>query len=688
MTFESGDITFGSEDKILPMKTYFEKQIFHRNYDTGNLELDLDLLREFHLESYESFVANPEEWIKIAKKSIKETLELIPEKKDSKGVLIEASTLPKNILNFKIKNLKNILTISEIRKDDMGKIYKISGIIKRITTTFTRTKDISFECSECGSILSLQQSQKRIVTPSRCSCGNKGKFIEKSKSKINIQELNLEEMPEEIAGKQPQQLRVYLEDYLTDPTLSERLQPGKRIEITGIIKQLPPFMTKSDTEENISGFMLHAHLIDSLEEEDEISISDEDKTEIEKIAKDNPLKKLSQNLASSIYGHEVIKKAIILQLVKGAKKARPDGTQTRGDLHILLVGDPGQAKSVILKATSLRSPRSRYVSGTRSSSVGLTIMVKKDELSGQWCLEAGVIVLCHGSIVCLDEIDKVDKEQLSTLYEPLETQTVTIAKAGIAATLYAETSILAAANPIHGKFDFNQPITTQINLPPPLLNRFDLVFVLIDRQKDDYDKQALSHLFKIHKEEIVQEEPISILLFKKFISYARKINPILEDDIYPELERIYLKIRRQSVKEGSGVQGLPINLRNAEGLIRLATANAKIRLSKKVELEDLKVAEEIFMYSLKQIGYDESGILDMSRVSERVPVSKLGKMERVKAMIRDLTKRLGKDVPYHELIQEAESIGIQAWEAETYIEELNRIGEIISPTKGYWRITI
>jgi DNA replicative helicase MCM subunit Mcm2 (Cdc46/Mcm family) len=264
--------------------------------------------------------------------------------------------------------------------------------------------------------------------------------------------------------------------------------------------------------------MFTAFRIDLQEEEEDMELTEEDIDKIKEIARGNPLQLLAENVAPSIFGNEEIKKAIILQLAKGVKKQRgAGGTYTRGDINILLSGDPGQAKSVMGKETVLRCPNGRYVSGTRSSGVGLCASLRKDELLGSWALEAGIIVLCSGSLVVVDELDKMDKEQLSSLYEPLETQTVTLNKAGISATLKAETSILAAANPIKGKFDIRQPLASQIDLPPPLLNRFDLIFILLDKVDEARDRESVQHLFKVHTGTF-NEQTIDPLLFKKFFS--------------------------------------------------------------------------------------------------------------------------------------------------------------------------
>lgn len=670
----------------LPLSEMYQHKVFHRNFDTGELELDCEILKDYNVDLYEMLIKEPEKFIELSKEGIKETLEVFPGRFDSNGNIIESSTLPKNLLHFKIINLKNNIYISNIQHEHLNKLYTLNGIIKRLTKRIPRTKAISFECLSCGAKIKVIQTSKKIVIPSQCSCKEKKHFREIDSIKESIQELVLEEMPEEMGLNQPQQIRVYLEGELTSPDFSSKLQPGKRIEIIGIIKETPKFMKKSDIEENINEFILDAVNIESLEEEDDTIISEKDMEEITRISYSHPLDALSKNLAPSIYGHEMIKKAVVLQLVKSVKKQRGDGTFVRGDLHILLVGDPGVAKSHLLKATILRCPRARYASGTKSSTVGLTSMVKKDELTGTFSLEAGLIVLANGSLLCLDEMEKIEKENLSGLYEPLETQVVSVNKAGISASMKAETSLLAAANPSKGKFGLSLPLATQIDLPPPLLNRFDLIFVIIDKGEESEDAKSVEHIFNTYCDgENCQGITIESNLFKKYIAYARKIQPKINKELLGEIKEFYKKYRSLS-HNNKGTSGIPINLRNVEALIRLSTAHAKLRLSEYVEKEDLEVARNIFEYSLKQVGFDESGVLDMSKLTEKVPYTKRSKMDRVIQIMITLTNRIGKLLPYAEIIQESEKIDINKYELNDLLEELKRIGQIYEPRKSYFEL--
>ena len=653
-----------SEDINITIKKLIGEKIINRNSETGIFELDCSEAKT-HPEFFENLISNPLEILSIINQTLTETF-------DSSEI--------------KFINFDNNLEISKIRREHINKLFKIKGIIKRITKAIPRTTMIYYECPSCGSVITILQDRRKKNIPHRCSCGRKENFTKTKETIVNIQELNLEEMPEELEGKQPQQLRVYLEGNLTDPTFSGKLQPGKRIEIIGIIKKLPVFMSKHDEDENISDFMFHAINVFNLEEEEDLFISPEDEQKIKEIAKNNPLEILSENLAESIYGYKEIKKAIILQFVKGVPIKKKGGGVTREDIHILLIGDPGVGKSALLKSASYKCPRSKYISGTRSSSVGLTSIVKKDELTGDFCLEAGAFVLANGSVLYLDEIDKMNREYISSLYEPLEIGTVTVNKAGIFACLQSKTSLLGACNPLNGKFDCLKPLTSQLDLPEPLLNRFDLIFAIVDLQNKEQDSKAIQHLFKVYTNEI--EEPkvsLSDSLFKKYIIYAKKLKPILKQELLTELENIYYKIRNQT--DIAKNKGMPINLRNAEGLLRMAYAHAKLRLSEYVELQDLKVAEEIFMFSLKQLGYDsETGTLDMSRLTMKVPISHRGKLESVLKLLYDLQQQIGQLIPYEEILSASQDLKIEGYELDNILEQLKREGKIFEPRDNYFQL--
>ena len=473
-------------------------------------EIDLYSILEINHEIYEDILNEPERLIPLIEEALKNIF-----LKDFKA---------------KLNNINNSIEISKIRVNNLDKLISVKGILKRVTKVIPRTVSIEFQCMNCGSTVTVIQNKKVIKKPmNRCVCGSMNKFEINKNNNKDIQEVTLEEIHENLEGKQPQQIRVYLEGNLTDSSLTSKLQPGKKVEIIGIIKRLPAFMSSKDDDSNISEYMINTNNLVLLEAEDDTNINDEDERLIKEIASNNPLEYLASNLVPEVYGNDIVKKAIVLQMVKGVPKDRTDGTKTQSDIHILLSGDVGISKSVTLKAVAKRTPRARMITGTKTSKTSLSAMAIKDELLGVWCLESGPIVMANGSTVCIDELDKLHKEHLSDLLEPMSAGIVTISKAGINAVLPARTSILAAANPIHGNYDLNQPLAKQIDLPTPIINRFDLIFILLDKPNEKFDGEVIEHIFKAYKQQI--KSGMSNELFKKYITYCRKLKPQLSDDI-------------------------------------------------------------------------------------------------------------------------------------------------------------
>jgi replicative DNA helicase Mcm len=649
-----GDENF--EEEYRSVLTVIKKEIITSN---GIATIDVSKIKELDGKLYEHVINHPEE----------------------STIYIRGALESLFLKSFKIKfiNISNEVQINKIRVSDENKLVSIKGLIKLTTKIIPLTDLIKFECRECGNIISIIQEKKRKRNPRKCSCGNEDFFSVILEHKKDIQELSVEESQDNLSGEPPRQVRVYLEEELTEKNFSGKLQPGRNIEIIGIIKKMPIFMTQKDMDLNVSEFILHANNIINIEGEEDLAISEEDEKQIKEIACNDPLNKLAKNLVPEVYGNEIVKKAIILQMVKGVALERSDGSMTRDDIHILLIGDPGVAKSVTLKSTSIRCPKSRMVVGTKTSRVGLGAMCQKDELTNTWALVCGSLVLCSGSLLMLDEMDKLPEESIDELLEPMSSGTSTINRAGIFASLPAQTSILASANPIHGSFNVDQPLAKQIDLPSPILNRFDLIFVLLDKPDQDFDTKAIKHIFESYKGKTKID--ISIDLFKKYIIYARRIKPVLDDIIGEKVVEFYNQLRQQS--ELGDKKGLPINLRNIEALKRLSEANAKLRLSNRVEEQDFNVARDIFMYCLKQIGYDEKlGIYDTSRITEKIPTSRRGKVQVFLRMLYELEQRLGKFIPMEEIKARIKEKGIEEWELEEITEELKKSGNLFEPKPG------
>jgi replicative DNA helicase Mcm len=369
----------------------------------------------------------------------------------------------------------------------------------------------------------------------------------------------------------------------------------------------------------------------------------------------------------------------------GVHKERSDGAQSRGDMHILLVGDPGAGKSQLLKRISLIAPKGRYVSGKGVSAAGLTASVVRDEFLRGWSLEAGAMVLASNGLCCIDEMDKMSEEDRSAMHEALENQTVSISKANIQATLLARTTVLAAANPKFGRFDPYDIIAKQIDLAPALINRFDLIFPIKDLPDTVKDEKLASHILNLHQTPDLEEPEIPTDLLRKYVAYAKqKVKPALSDSALEEIKNFFVEIRNKEVGEEGATRAIPISPRQLEALVRLAEACAKIRLSNKVTKKDAKKAIELLQYCLSQVGLDpETGKIDIDRIATGVSASARNKILTIKEIIEDLENRIGKTIPIDDLVKEATAQGISEGDIEDALEKLKRSGDLFEPKRGF-----
>jgi len=581
------------------------------------------------------------------------------------------------------------IRIRNIRARHLGQMLAIEGLVRQASDVRPQVVNAKFECPSCGTILSVLQIERRFREPSRCSCGRKGGFRLVSKEMVDAQRLVIEEAPETlVGGEQPRRISVFLKEDLVEPKMEEKTTPGSKVRIIGVLKEVPiPLRTGAiSTRFDLA---IEANNIIPLEETfEELEISEEDEREIHELAADkNIFDKLAASIAPSIWGYEEIKKALVLQLFGGVKKIKSDGTESRGDIHILLVGDPGVAKSVILKFIASIAPRGRYVVGKGATGAGLTATVVRDEFLRGWSLEAGAMVLSNKGIVCIDELEKMDPQDRTAMHEAMEQQTVTISKANVQATLRAETSVLAAANPKLGRFDPYQPIAQQIDIPPTLLNRFDIIFALRDLPDRARDEAIATHVLLEHKQEGTRQI-IDKKLFRKYVAYAKqRIFPKLTDGAIQEIKKFYIDLRNVPVA-ADVTRPIPISARQLEALVRLAEASARTRLSGRVTKEDAKRAIELLKFSLMQVGYDyETKTFDIDRIATGMASSQRGKVILVREAIARLEDRLGKLIPVDELVKELED-KMTRNDIDEALEKLKQIGDIFEPRKGHIQRTV
>ncbi len=629
-----------------------------------SIEVDFALLDKFDPEIADELLNRPEKTLSLAQEALK-NIDIPAEE--------ELDITPR------FKNLPEscFVRIRNIRSEHIGKLIWVDGIVRRASEVKPEIGVAIFQCPDCASFIEVPQKERTIKPPEICSCGRKSGFKLMDRKLFDARWIVIEEPFEIVTGDRPGEISIFLKDDLTTPEMQRKTDPGNRVKVVGVLKEIKKtYRGKMKTQMD---FYLEAVHIEPTEIEwEELEITQEDKERIHELARDPEIyQKFIRSIAPSIYGMERIKEAILLQLFGGVPHALPDGTRIRGDIHILLVGDPSVAKSQLLKYVSQLVPRAKYVSGKGTTTAGLTATVIRDEeFMGGWVLEAGAMVLCNRSIICIDEFDKMTKEDQIAMHEALEQQTISIAKASIVATLPAQVSVLAGANPKFSRFDPYRPISEQIDIPETLLSRFDLKFALRDVPDPEKDEKLAEYIIKTRLEPESIKPEIPLELIRKYIAYARKhCHPKMTKEAIEKLKKFYVNMRGMS-GEGS----VSITLRQNEALMRLAEASAKVRLSPVVEIQDAERAIEIMQYSLLQLGYDyETGKIDIDR-TEGTPSSQRSKIRKMMELIEKLEKEIGKQIPREDVLAAAQDEGIK--EAEELLNLLKREGLIFEPRQG------
>ena len=639
------------------------------------LIVDFEKLEEFDPELADFFLENPATCFdKIA------------------GVIssIDTGVELEEKINFRVRGLpqSSLVKIKDVRSNHIGKFISIEGIIKQASEVRPEITAATFECQACGERITLFQSKQTLSTPYMCECGSKRSFELINRALTDVQRIIVEESPETLeGGQQPRKIAVYLRDDLVDPKFQNKVVPGNKVIINGVINDIPLKMD-SGKETKRRDIYLEANYLEAIEIEfEDIELTKEDERQIKMLSKNqNVHQLLVQSIAPSIYGYEDIKEAIALMMFSGVRKERTDGLVSRGDTHILLVGDPGAGKSALLKYVSDLAPKGRYVVGKSTSGAGITAAAVKDEFTGGWALEAGALVLANKGLLCIDELDKMNPEDRSAIHEGLEQQTITVSKATIQATLQCKTIVLAAANPKFGRFDQNISIPDQIDLPSTLINRFDLIFPIRDIPQRDRDTHLAKHVLKLHRDPKVKKPVIDSEMLRKYIAYARMhYKPKLTAEAVREIENFYVNLRSQYQAAEGKVPSVPISPRQLEALVRLSEASARSRLSNRVKKEDAKRAIKLLTHCLEKVGINpETGMFDIDRLESGITSTQRNKIREIIKIITELQEDAGgSEVSIEDIIATAEEDGID--NAEEIIRRLKKEGEIFEPRQGFIR---
>ncbi|URE30000.1 DNA replication licensing factor [Musa troglodytarum] len=545
--------------------------------------------------------SNIARWLSDAPQSVLEVMEEV-----AKNVVFDLHKNYKNIhrkIFVRVANLPVYDQIRNIRQIHLNKMIRIGGVV-------TRRSGVKYDCNKCGAILGpfLQNSYSEVKVGACPECQSKGLFTINVEKTIyrNYQKLTLQESPGVVpAGRIPRYKEVILLNDLIDCA-----RPGEEIEVTGI------YTNNSDLSLNTkNGFPVFATVVEAnsvTEKQDLFSackFTDEDKAEIEKLAKDPRIgERIVKSIAPSIYGHEDIKMAIALAMFGGQEKIVQGKHRLRGDINVLLLGDPGTAKSQFLKYVEKTGHRAVYTTGKGASAVGLTAAVHKDPVTREWTLEGGALVLADRGVCLIDEFDKMSDQDRVSIHEAMEQQSISIAKAGIVTSLQARCSVIAAANPIGGRYDSSKTFTQNVELTDPIISRFDILCVvkdIVDPVTDEMlarfvvDSHARSHPASNSRDELASSRPVDpeILsqdMLKKYITYAKlNVFPKIRDADFDKSRHVYPEIRRES----SRGQGIRIAVRHIESMIRMSEAHARMHLRNYVSQEDEDMAIRVLLDS-------------------------------------------------------------------------------------------
>lgn len=608
----------------------------------SHFDVNCEHIHKFNENFYRQLVHYPQEVIPTMDMTLNELInELFPESvRENERVCVR----PFNVL--KTSNIRSL------NPEEINQLITISGMVTRVSNIIAEMCVAFFECTVCNWSTTVEVDRGSINEPQVCRhCNTKFSFrLVHNRSKFtDKQQIKLQESPDDMpAGQTPYTVLLYACSSLVD-----QVQPGERITITGIYRSTQ--IRVNPKIRNIkSVFRTHIDVVHYRKAESkrlhdmntDIRLSRERIDQLISLSNlPDIYERLAHSLAPSIYEHEDIKKGILLQLFGGTRHELPSNcdpnlTSFRSEINILLCGDPGTSKSQLLQYVYNLVPRGQYTSGKGSSAVGLTAYITKDPDTKQIVLQTGALVLADGGICCIDEFDKMNESTRSVLHEVMEQQTLSIAKAGIICQLNARTSILAAANPIESQWNKNKTITENIQLPPTLMSRFDLIFLILDPQDEEFDARLGRHLISLYHRSNDEAEAVlfDTGLLKDYIGYARStFHPVLSPEAKECLKVAYVEMRKIGSNRGQ-ITAYP---RQLESLIRLAEAHAKMRFKNVVEVDDVEEAKRLHREALKQSAIDPtSGKIDISILTTGMSMTNRKRRGEIISGLKQVLERL------------------------------------------------
>lgn len=518
----------------------------------------------------------------LAEKEVELTYDNLPEAigllKDLTGVSVIITDVPPNI------------DLREIDSKDISSFFSTTVMIKTVTEINPIIREAIYKCPTCGKqyIHDLQSKNEKVV-PKKCMCGAALVFDQKESKYEDEKYLTLEEPLELRRDGLTRSFRAHVSGYEASSQYS--LKAGDVCMCSGLVS------TEKDRKNKESlRFLLEINDIKPIMYSfDDIELSEEDIQDILELAQhENLFEELVESLAPNIFGYKEVKEGIVLQLFEGNRDFKGE----RSFMHILVLGEPGLAKSKLVNQVGNIAPKVITTSGTNTTKVGLTVSTNRDELTGKWTADAGAVVLGDSGVLVIDEFDKLPYDAKTSLNEPMESGTVSLSKAGLTQTLTARASILAAANPRYGHYNDNKPLREQIEIPDSTLSRFDLVYLMRDVIDEEKDRELGFRILNSENEDFIP--PVSNDLFRNYVSYAKaNFNPRITEESAEVLNEFYVEVRQEALRNEDSK---PITARDLNAIRRLASAHAKIYLRNEILVEDVNEAIRIYCDSLSTIG--------------------------------------------------------------------------------------